>query len=101
MIPDEEKEVSVCGCAALSLASQAMCETAAALTTTPLYQHIAKIKFEEVVLVDLIYVCKINKLIFFAVLRCQKHFVCHCQCRPSFAAASTCLESSTMCTSTC
>ena len=48
IIPDEEKEPSVCGCAALSLASQAMCETAAALTSTPVYQHVAKLKFEEV-----------------------------------------------------
>ena len=48
VIPDEEKEVVVCGSDSLSLASQGICEAAAKLTNTPLFRHIAKLKFEEV-----------------------------------------------------
>ena len=51
VIPDEPKESPICGCQAVSVVSQALCQAAAILKNIPLYQHIAALRFDEVGLI--------------------------------------------------
>ena len=50
IIADEPPEEAVCGCAAVSLASKAICQTAATVKDIPIYEHIARLKYGEVIL---------------------------------------------------
>ena len=48
IVPDEPREVFICGCAAASAVSQAVCKAAAIAKRVPLYEHIASIRCHEV-----------------------------------------------------
>ena len=48
MIPDEPREKFYCGCNALCGVSQALSQAGAAMKGVPLYQHMAKLRFDEV-----------------------------------------------------
>lgn len=48
VVPDEPKESVICGCAAVSVVSQAICQAGAMIKPVSLYHHISTLRFDEV-----------------------------------------------------
>ena len=48
VIPDEPPEKFLCGCNAVSVVSQALCQAASLLKDVPLYQHVTQLRSDQV-----------------------------------------------------